>query len=158
MRYFGVLAFVAATLAPASALAADFTVSGTFPTYTINGQGNPPLTLSRGTTYTFDVSAAGHPFFIKTQQVTGSGSTFDTGVTNNGVQTGTLTFAVPASAPSTLFYQCGVHVPMTGTITIAAAPASAAPSAGPYAVALLALALGGAGFWGYRKTRPRSAV
>src|SRR5258708_37455244 len=101
MRSLGLLAFVAAPFVPATALAADFTVSGTFPTYTINGQGNPTLTLTRGQTYTFDVNASGHPFFIKTAQVTGSGSTFDTGVTNNGVTVGTLTFTVPDSTRQT---------------------------------------------------------
>jgi hypothetical protein len=118
--------FVAGALALASprAFAADFTVSApTFSAFVVNGANNPSLNLVRGHTYTFDVNTPGHPFYIKTAQVTGTGSTFDTGVTNNGA-TGngtiptTLTFAVPASAPSTLFYQCSVHGAMTGTLSI----------------------------------------
>jgi len=41
-----------------------------------------------------------------------------TGVTDNGTEGGTLTFAVPAGAPDKLYYDCGVHNAMTGTITI----------------------------------------
>ncbi len=144
---------VLAMFVPASALAADFTVTASFPTYTVNGQGNPTLTLNRGQTYTFQVTASGHPFYIKTAQVTGTGSTFDTGVTNNGVETGTLTFTVPASAPSTLFYQCAVHTPMTGTLSIVGA--TPAPMTGVYAVGLLMVALGAAGLTMMR-TRARA--
>src|SRR5450432_4355998 len=116
----GVCALVGFGLASAGeAAAADFAVTATgFTAYTINAAANPTLTLNRGQTYTFDVNTPGHPFFIKTAQVTGSGSTFDAGVTNNGATAGTVTFAVPASAPATLFYQCGVHAAMTGTLTI----------------------------------------
>jgi len=98
---------------------ADFTVSNVGASaYNINGTQNPTLTLTRGTTYTFSVSASGHPFFIRTQRVTGTGSTFDTGVTNNGAQSGTLTFVVPQAAPNTLFYNCQFHGSMGGTINI----------------------------------------
>jgi hypothetical protein len=149
MRPIGLLAFVASILVPVSALGADFTVSNMGMTaYLINGQANPPLSLTLGQTYTFQVNTPGHPFFIKTAQVTGTGSTFDTGVTNNGTTSGTVTFSVPAGAPATLFYQCAVHAPMTGPINIAA---PGAPATGPLALALLALALGGTGFLVYRK-------
>jgi hypothetical protein len=122
----GVLALVALLASSREAAAADFTVTATgFTAYTINAAANPTLTLTRGHTYTFDVNTPGHPFFIKTAQVTGTGSTFDTGVTNNGPTAGTLTFTVPASAPATLFYQCSVHAAMTGTLAIVSAPVPA---------------------------------
>jgi hypothetical protein len=70
--------------------------------YVINGVNNPTLNLVRGVTYTFNVSVAGHPFWIKTAQVTGTGSAYSSGVTNNGALTGTVTFAVPLDAPATL--------------------------------------------------------
>jgi plastocyanin len=151
MRRFAMLPFfVAAALWPTAALAADFTVQNTGMTaYNINGTDNPSLSLTRGHTYTFTVNSPGHPFFIKTAQVTGTGSTFDTGVTNNGTTSGTLTFSVPFSAPATLFYQCSIHVPMTGTIAIATAPAQV-PSTGALALVLVALTLGGAGFLAMR--------
>jgi hypothetical protein len=116
--------------------------------WNINGMANPPLTLTRGQTYTFQVSATGHPFWIKTAQTLGNANAFAPGVFNNGIDSGTVTFAVPATAPNTLFYQCGVHTAMTGTITVVGIPA---PAAGPYAAAVLALILGAAGFLAYRR-------
>jgi hypothetical protein len=86
--------------------------------YVIDGANDPSINLLRGFTYTFTVSAAGHPFWIKTAQVTGTGSTYDTGVTNNGTESGTITFAVPYNAPSTLYYICQYHAGMSGVINI----------------------------------------
>jgi hypothetical protein len=91
--------------------------------YIIDGVNDPTLTLERGSTYTFNVSAGGHPFWIKTVQSTGTGNAYNDGVTNNGVQNGVLTFTVPQTAPSTLFYNCSIHSAMTGQINIQA-PAS----------------------------------
>lgn len=86
--------------------------------YTINGSANPALNLLRGFTYYFSVSASGHPFWIKTAQVTGTGSAYSSGVTNNGVDTGVVSFQVPLDAPSTLYYICQFHGSMTGTLNI----------------------------------------
>jgi hypothetical protein len=87
--------------------------------YTINGSDNPVLTLERGKTYQFNINASGHPFYI----MTGSGAytaggQYDTGVTGQGTQVGTLTFVVPESAPSTLAYVCQFHSSMGNTINI----------------------------------------
>ena len=87
--------------------------------YTINTQTNPTLTLVRGSTYTFNISAAGHPFHIQT--VAGAysaGNVYTTGVTNPGADTGTITFVVPVGAPNTLYYVCQNHSVMGGTINI----------------------------------------
>jgi hypothetical protein len=89
--------------------------------YIINSESDPTLTLQRGGTYTFNVSAGGHPFWIQT--VSGaysSGNIYNTGVTNNGTQNGTITFTVPNNAPSTLYYVCQFHSSMRGTINIVA--------------------------------------
>ena len=88
--------------------------------YTIDSSPNPTLTLERGGTYTFNVSASGHPFWIKTAQITGTGSAYSTGVTNNGTDSGTITFTVPEDAPSTLYYSCQFHGTMAGTINVVA--------------------------------------
>ena len=88
--------------------------------YTINSSSNPTLTLKRGGTYTFNVSATGHPFWIKTVQGNGTGNAYNAGVTNNGAQSGTITFTVPNDAPSTLYYNCQFHGVMTGTINVVA--------------------------------------
>ena len=86
---------------------------------------NPSLTLYRGNTYKFNVNATGHPFYIMTEPypsgVAADGSTstiYDTGVTNNGAQYGTVTFTVPTGAPNTLYYQCGNHAAMYGILQI----------------------------------------
>jgi hypothetical protein len=79
---------------------------------------NPDLTLKRGETYTFSLNAPGHPFWIKTAQSTGSGDVYNSGITNNGAESGTVTFVVPADAPNTLYYICELHASMTGTLTI----------------------------------------
>ena len=82
-------------------------------------EGNDPtLTLVRGKTYEFDVTAGGHPFLIKTIQGTGSSNQYNEGITNNGVSNGKLTFTVPNDAPSTLYYNCQFHGSMTGVINI----------------------------------------
>jgi hypothetical protein len=87
--------------------------------YTIDGSDNPALTLERGKTYDFDINASGHPFYI----MTGSGAysvdgQYNTGVTGQGTQTGTLRFVVPNDAPDTLAYVCQIHSSMGGTINV----------------------------------------
>ena len=87
--------------------------------YFINGQNDPPLTLQRGVTYVFLLSNVSiHPFWIKSSLGSGSSGRYDTGVSGNGATSGSVTFAVPQNAPDTLFYQCGVHPSMNGTLTI----------------------------------------
>jgi len=86
--------------------------------YVINGQSNPTLTLTEGETYTFNINAPGHPFWIKTVNSTGTGNAYNDGVTNNGIASGTITFVVPTGAPTTLFYNCQFHSSMFGTINI----------------------------------------
>ncbi|TMQ71933.1 MAG: T9SS type A sorting domain-containing protein [Candidatus Eisenbacteria bacterium] len=107
-----------AVIGATSAAAAFTVVNNGATSWKIDGVDNPTLTLNQGSTYTFNVNASGHPFYIKTARVTGSGSQYTSGVTNNGVQIGTLTWTVPTDAPSQLFYQCGVHSSMGGTINI----------------------------------------
>jgi len=107
--------------------------------YTIDGSSNPTLALLRGFTYTFTVNATGHPFWIKTSQTTGTGNAYSSGITNNGITSGVLTFSVPYNAPNTLYYICQYHSAMTGTITISDAgpegppgpPGPASTVAGP---------------------------
>ncbi|WP_245625580.1 hypothetical protein [Flagellimonas eckloniae] len=91
--------------------------------YLFTGEGltdavNPNITLKRGETYEFVVDSPGHPFLIKSVQSTGTGDTYNDGVTNNGSSSGTISFTVPNDAPDTLFYVCEFHGPMTGTLTI----------------------------------------
>jgi hypothetical protein len=95
--------------------------------YTINSvASNPTLTLVRGSTYTFNVNAAGHPFHIQTVNTAySSADVYTSGVTNPGVAVGTITFTVPGGAPNTLYYVCQNHAAMRGTINIINNTASA---------------------------------
>jgi plastocyanin len=86
--------------------------------YRLNGYANPTITVIRGQTYTFMLDAAGHPFLIKTTQTTGTGDAYNTGVTNNGEDVGTITWTVDLDAPSTLYYNCQYHSSMKGTINV----------------------------------------
>jgi len=79
---------------------------------------NPTLRLIRGETYMFEVRTAGHPFWIKTVDSTGMDNAYEDGVSNNGLQDGTLMFKVPENAPNPLFYNCQFHDTMKGTINI----------------------------------------
>jgi len=96
--------------------------------YVINGFDQFPLTIVRGVTYTIDVSAVGHPFWIKTAATTGTGDQYNTGVTNNGTENGIITWTVDAGTPSTLYYQCEVHSAMGGTINVVDKPTKTYPS------------------------------
>jgi len=86
--------------------------------YVIDGLSNPTLNMMRGFTYTFTVSASGHPFWIQTSTPYNSEDVYNTGVTNNGTDDGIITFAVPSDAPNTLYYVCQYHSSMLGTIQI----------------------------------------
>jgi hypothetical protein len=90
--------------------------------YIIDGQLDPALTLQRGVTYRFVVSVIGHPFDIKTNRTTLSGDRYNIGVTGQGAQNSTLTFAVPVSAPNLLHYQCESHGAMGGDLNIVDPP------------------------------------
>ena len=79
--------------------------------------------LYRGGTYTFNITAPGHPFYLTTDNGSNyaSGTYFGeytNGVTGSRADSGTITFTVPADAPDTLYYQCGNHSPMRGQITV----------------------------------------
>ena len=78
---------------------------------------NPHLTLTRGLNYKFQISAGGHPFWIKTVQGSGSSNGYS-GFKDQGTETGTVFFTVPLNAPDTLYYNCEYHSAMTGTINI----------------------------------------
>lgn len=125
-----------------AAAATNFNVTARgFSAYVVDGVNNARLTLTRGQTYTFTLDVPGHPFWITTALGAGDTETnaFSEGVTRNGASDGTLTFVVPATAPSTLFYQCQFHDPMAGTLTIISP--TPVPSSGRGASAFLAGAL-----------------
>jgi hypothetical protein len=120
------LAAVSLVLSSQAARAADFAVTSPGFFYSINGTGsNPNLTLVRGKTYTFQVSASSiHPFFINSP-----------GVQNNNISSGTITYTVPMAA-SNYVYFCSIHGFGGKIETIAPTPPT------PPRIQLLSLSLG----------------
>ena len=100
--------------------------SGGSSSYSFTGFGglsadtNSNLYLARGQTYIFDMNASGHGFGIQTSPGTWNASNeYTTGITNPRADTTPITFKVPFSAPSTLYYACTAgHSGMVGTINI----------------------------------------
>lgn len=87
-------------------------------TWNVNGNTNPILTLARGYTYYFNMSAPGYPLYIKTTNTIDALNVYSTGVTNNILDVGTITFTVPLDAPGNLYYVSTVGTNMVGTIQI----------------------------------------
>ena len=80
------------------------------------------LILKKGYTYYFDSTDSttnNHPLFIGTTSSGGNYSyEYTSGVTNSRTTNDTLKILVPSDSPSTLYYNCGNHVSMGGSITI----------------------------------------
>ena len=70
--------------------------------------GNDPiLRVKEGDDLSFNVSASGHPFYLKTKEGTGTADQID-GVGNNGAEEGTVTWSVPIGSAGTYYYQCSL--------------------------------------------------
>ena len=92
----------------------DYTLSGTDRNGAVSGN-DPALAFNNGDVVDFVVSASGHPFWIKTAAVTGTGSQA-TGVTNGGTESGTVRWIVGGTG--TFYYICQYHAGMVGTINV----------------------------------------
>ena len=87
--------------------------------YVVGGASNATIPVVRGATYTIQVSAVGHPFWIQTSSgAYNAANVVTSGITNNGTELGYITFQVPSDAPNTLYYACQYHSSMAGSITI----------------------------------------
>ena len=120
---------VPATVTPPSLTAplVSYSVTAGSGVYTFSGgnTGNNPDIgpFYRGGTYTVNINATGHPFYFTTDNgtnfVAGTyAGEYTKGVTGSRSDTGTITFIVPNDAPSTLYYQCGNHSTMRGSIRV----------------------------------------
>ena len=92
----------------------DYQLSGNDRNGNVTGN-DPTVTINLGDTLTFNVSAQGHPFYLKTQSTTGTGNQVN-GATNQGTQNGTVTWK--PTAAGTYYYICSLHGGMVGTITV----------------------------------------
>lgn len=105
--------------------------------YAIDGVQGAPLTLQRGQTYTFQMSNVSgiHPFYFTADAAGGGSAAFTAGVTGAPASgSATVTFAVPASAPSLLWYQCNNHAFMGFRINIVGTSSGEGGAAGGYAL------------------------
>ena len=151
------LLFAAVGAIPAMAQTVQtFTVTNNGATdYRFDGNLDPTLTLIRGKTYAFNITATGHPFFIAASGPNNAAApAFTDGVTGNNTTAGTLTFAVPTNAPSPLFYQCGIHNAMSGTLLIQDAPPPV-PALGSFALLALGVVILVAGYLARRQRAGR---
>lgn len=96
--------------------------------YKINGVEGPAFTMIRGTTYTFNINAPGHPFYISTSSVGAGAGEVLNGVTGSQTTFGTLTFTPNATHPALLYYQCYAHPNMGWKINIVDPPAATTQS------------------------------
>ena len=79
---------------------------------------NPVIKLYRGQTYTFIVESDGNPFSIKTARTLEPADIYTSGVTNNNITQGILTFTVPVNSPSILYYQSGTDLNSGGVFEV----------------------------------------
>lgn len=87
---------------------------------------DPALTVTEGQILEFNISAAGHPFWIKTTNSTGTGNGVTEGtLSGNGVESGTITWDTTGVTAGTYYYICQFHGGMVGTITIQAVTSTA---------------------------------
>jgi hypothetical protein len=88
---------------------------------------NPTIYAINGTTIAFNLTATGHPFLIQTP----GGVNYNTGLTHvstagvvttgsaaQGKDSGTLYWKIPTDISGGYRYQCSVHAPMVGSISI----------------------------------------
>ena len=89
--------------------------------YVINGnlEQNPTIELYKGQTYTFDISSPDMPFTIRTERSLDANTIFETGISNDNIEDGLLTFTVPLNAPARLYYQNSNDINAGGVIRIA---------------------------------------
>lgn len=93
-------------------------------TYVIDGAHNPTLNLVKGRTYTFNLnSAPARKFWLQTVPAPYSAANvITTGITNNGIAIGALTYTVPNDGTTVVYYVDEYDAAMTGTINIVDTP------------------------------------
>ena len=72
-----------------------------------------------GDTLVFNVSASGHPFYVKTSATTGTLNQVSTGtITGQGTVYGAVTWDTTGVTPGTYYYICQFHGGMVGSIIV----------------------------------------
>jgi len=107
-----------------------FTVRNVLATsYTIDAcASNPVLQLTAGQTYTFRVTAPGHPFWLKTVNGPGINNGI-TGVIGQNATSADVVWTPQATdAGQAFFYNCEFHARMNGTINVVGGGSTTPPS------------------------------
>ena len=102
------------TISVTASSVSDYNLSGFDRNGTVSGA-DPSVTVRVGDTLNFAVNATQHPFYLKTDQGTGTDNLIS-GATGNGATIGTVSW-IP-NAAGTYYYQCSIHNAMYGTITV----------------------------------------
>ena len=108
---------------------AHFTVTVSNGKYYIDGVLQDTLKLERNKSYVFDVADySGHPLYFQT---TDNGGAYDSGNVvsyQSGNTSRTVILRIPNSAPDTLYYRCGQHSGMGGSVSLRPTLATVATS------------------------------
>ena len=94
----------------------NYILSGADQNGSVSGN-DPSISAKVGDTFSFEVNAPGHPFYlIKVSNGGTDSNNLIDGVSNNGASNGTVSWT-PSEA-GTYYYICEIHSSMLGTITI----------------------------------------
>ena len=98
-------------------------VDNSITTFVVDGVHNGSMNLVKGRTYTINVATSGRAFWLQTTPAPyNAANVVTTGITNNGTGSGAITYTVPESGVTTLYYVDQFFPGMTGTINIVDAP------------------------------------
>ena len=81
---------------------------------------NTTVTFIKGDTINFNVSATGHPLWIKSVAGVGYANSITADITNNGTDSGTISWDTSNAAAGTYYYNCENHASMVGSIVLEA--------------------------------------
>jgi len=101
--------------------ASNYVISGTDRSTTHTNVNNANLTVFLGDTLSFNVNNTGHPFYLVSQLdpiTNGYNAAYEIPATNNGAEVGTVTYDTSLAVPGQIYYVCGNHAAMVGTISI----------------------------------------
>jgi subtilisin family serine protease len=99
--------------------ASHYTFTGSDRDNTFSNDNDPTINCNAGDTLVFNVSASGHPFFVKTSATTGTGNQVSTGtISGQGTTSGAVTWDTTGVTPGTYYYICQFHSGMVGQIII----------------------------------------
>jgi plastocyanin len=99
--------------------ASHYTFTGSDRDNSFANDNDPTINCNVGDTLVFNVSASGHPFYVKTSATTGTGDQVSTGtITGQGTVSAAVTWDTTGVTPGTYYYICRFHGGMVGQIII----------------------------------------